>query len=102
MSSEIGMRPRWRELLFKAGWIATALSVVGVIGCWNPVPLLPSGQGGYRTNPWDEVMFLGSVSTSLLTVILAFFGRGLPRTVLILIGLLLLVLSTVGFVSSHV
>ena len=59
-------------------------------------------EGGYQTNPLDLKVLIGSVSLSLLTVGLAFFGRGWPGFTLIIVGLLLLLLSVFGFVSNHV
>jgi hypothetical protein len=103
MSSEVQIYPRWRKLLFRAGLFAGALSLAGGIGCWmNPFPLLPWGEGGYRTNPLDEYLLSASISASLATVFLALFGRGLRRILLIAAGLLLLALSWFGFMSNHV
>ena len=83
--------------------ITSVLSAIGAFVCWeSPFPLIPWGAGGYQTNPWDERVFIGAVSTSLLTAILAAFGRGGLRVLLILIGLVLLALSVFGFVSNHV
>jgi hypothetical protein len=102
MSDKIHERAQWKKLLFGSGIITSALCTITTVCCWRPFPLVPWGEGGYRTNPLDETVFLGSVSLSLLTVALAFFGRALPRFALISIGLLLFLLSVFGFVSNHV
>jgi|GEM_PF-5031477 len=102
MSSNTQMYPQWRTLLFRVGVISCVLAAIGTIVCWaNPFPLIPWGEGGYQTNSRDEYVFLGSVSTSLLTVILSSFGRGGSRILLILIGLVLLALCVVGFFNNH-
>lgn len=83
--------------------ISCALAVVGAVGCWeNPFPLVHLADGGYMTNPLDEYLLIASACASLLTVVLAAFGRGGSRILMILIGLLLLALAAVGFVQSHV
>jgi hypothetical protein len=102
MNDEIEPIARWRKLLFRCGIVAAALSTVSAIFCWHPFPLVPWGDGGYRTNPWDEHLFVGSVCVSSVTVILPFFGRGFRRVLLISIGLLLFVLSVFGYVFNHV
>jgi hypothetical protein len=102
MSNKIHKLAHWRKLLFRGSIVASFLGAVAVPGCWKPFPLISMADGGYRTNPLDETVFLGSVSLSLLTVTLAFFGRGLPRFSLITIGLFLLLLSIFGFVSNQV
>jgi xanthine/uracil permease len=103
MNSNSPMLSRWRMHLFRGSVITCVLSAIGAFVCWdNPFPLIPWGVGGYQTNPWDERVFVGAVSTSLLTVILAVFGRGITRVLLILIGFVVLALSIFGFVSNHV
>ncbi len=79
------------------------LAVVRAVGCWeNPFPLVHLADGGYMTNPLDEYLLVASAFVSLLTVVLAAFGRGGSRILMILIGLLLLVLTTFGFISNYV
>ena len=82
---------------------AGVLSLFGAIIClMNPFPLLPWGEGGYRINPLDECLLFASVSSSVATVILAIFGRGLQRVMLIAAGLVLLAISWFGFMANHV
>jgi len=103
MSEEIKTLAPWRRLLTTGSLVALALSAFGTVICWTShFPLIHLADGVMSTNPWDERLFWGSVFLSLLTSVLALFGRGLPRILLVVTGLLLLVLSTFGYVSNHV
>jgi Mn2+/Fe2+ NRAMP family transporter len=103
MNSEKQALPAWRSTLIISSLVCCILSVLGALVCFNsPFPLIPWGQGGYRTNPWGERVLWATVSTSILTVLLAFSGRGIPRILLIVSGVLLLVLSMFAYMANHV
>jgi len=103
MSEAAGALARWRKILFRSGLISCVFSIAGATVCWtSPFPLIPWGNGGYRTNPLDHYFLMGAVCASTLTVLFALFGRGRPRFLLIGSGLLLLAFSFYGFMAGHV
>jgi hypothetical protein len=80
-------------LLFRSGLLVSILCSLTVVSCWfNPFPLLRDGQGGY-SNIRNSILFDAALSAALLTIGLAFFGRGASRPLLAGSGLMLAIVA---------
>jgi hypothetical protein len=82
-----------RMLLFGSGLLVSILCSLTVVSSWfNPFPLLADGQGGY-SNIRNSILSFAALSTALLTIALALFGRGVPRVLLAGSGFLLAIIA---------
>jgi hypothetical protein len=90
-----------RTYLLKVGVFVAILCGIAVAISWkDPFPLPADGRGGYRVNRWSELSVDAGFWAGMLTVILAFSGRGAGRLLLAGSGILLLVLAY-GALLSH-
>jgi hypothetical protein len=89
-------------LLFRCGLLLSVVCALAVVCCWfDPFPLLPDGRGGY-SDIRNSILFKAALSTALLTVGLAMFGRGVARLLLAGSGLLLTIVAFGAFLSNGV
>jgi hypothetical protein len=103
MNEGVNGLSNWRMVLFRLSCVAALLSAGAMVVDWTaPFPLVHLANGGYSTNPWDEYFYNAGLVLCLLTVLLAFFGRGIARWLLIALGFVLLMLSFYGFMVNHV
>ena len=80
-------------LLFGSGLLVSVLCSLAVVSSWfDPFPLLPDGQGGY-SDIRNSILFGAALSTALLTIGLALFGRGASRLLLVGGGLVLAIVA---------
>ena len=94
---------KWRTVLFSIGVIAALLSAAAGVCSWVEsfsTTLRWSGRG-YRLNPLEGRILIAGISTGLLTMILAAFGRRVGRVSLVVIGLLLIVFNMLGWLGNH-
>ena len=71
-----------RMLLFGSGLLMSIVCSLTVVSSWfDPFPLLPDGQGGH-SDIRNSILFGAALSTALLTIGLALFGRGASRLLL--------------------
>lgn len=93
---------QWRIVLFRIGFVTEVISAaLGVCSWVHPFPLLSDGQGGWRMNPLGDWVFFAGLSTGLLTIVLAFFGRSLSRIVLATGGLLVLIFNCAAWLGNN-
>ena len=87
-------------MVFRCGLLLSILCSLIVVCCWfDPIPLLPDGQGGC-SDIWNTILFLVALSTAVLTIGLAIFGRGAARLLLAGSGLLLAIVAFGALLSS--
>jgi hypothetical protein len=89
--------------LFGAGIAVCCLGAIGVVLCFTvPFPLIHLPNGVLTENPWDQRVLRATVLASLLASVLALFGRGVPRMLLVTLGMILALLAVLGYVQKHV
>ena len=76
-------------------------ATAGVCSWVDPFPLLSDGAGGYRLNPLEGWVLIAGLSTGLVTMILAAFGKRAGRVLLIVIGILLMLFNVFGWLGNH-
>ena len=82
-----------RILLFRSGLLMSVLRSLTVASSWfDPFPLLHDGQGGY-SDIRNSILFGAALSTALLTIGLALFGRGASRLLLAGSGFVLAIVA---------
>ena len=92
----------WRVVLFRLGCVAALPCVIAMVMDWTaPFPLVHFADGGYSISPWDDRVFEAGLGFCALMIVLAAFGRGKRRWLLIVLGVFLLALSVFGFLGSH-
>lgn len=102
MSERVNGLGNWRMVLFRLSCVAALLSVGAMMADWTaPFPLLHFADGSYSISPWDDRIFEAGLGFCALTIVLAAFGRGIWRWMLIVLGVLLIALSAFGFLGSH-
>jgi hypothetical protein len=103
MSEGVSGLSDWRMVLFRLSWVAALLSAGAMVVDWTvPFPLVHIADGSYSISPWDGRVFEVGLSFCALTMVLAAFGRGVLRWLLIALGPIIFVLSVFAFVSNHV
>ena len=91
------------EVLFRLSFLALLMSALAMIADWTaPFPLVHFSNGSYSISPWDFRVFFAGLASCALTIMLASFGRGKLRWLTIALGVVLLVLSLLGFAENHV
>jgi hypothetical protein len=92
----------WRSVLLRLSIVAALLGAGVMVVDWSaPFPLLRLADGSYGISPWDDRVFELGLSFCMLSIVLGAFGRGIWRWMLIILGALLLVLSTIGLLGNH-
>jgi len=82
----------FRIAAFRCGIVVGLLSLLVSMSCWiDPYPLVRTSDGGYSI-AWLELAWKLAFGAGLLSLILALFGRGWPRLLLIASGIVLLLL----------
>ena len=93
---------RARVLLFRGGLLLSILCSLTVICSWfDPFPLLSDGNGGY-SDIRNSLLFMGALSTAVLTIVVAICGRGAARLLLVVSGLVLTIMAYGAFLSNGV
>jgi hypothetical protein len=93
---------RARVLLFRGGLLLSILCSLTVICSWfGPFPLLLDGNGGY-SDIRNSLLFMGALSTAVLTIVVAISGRGAARLWLVVSGLVLTIVAYGAFLSNGV
>lgn len=78
------------------------MSALAMISDWTaPFPLVHLPDGSYSISPWDDRVFFAGLASSALTIMLASLGRGKWRLLTIVLGVVFLVFSFLGFLGSH-
>jgi hypothetical protein len=78
---------------FRAGLLLSAFGLLAIASCWiDPYPLVRTPDGG-SSIAWLDRAWAVAFAASLLSIILAFFGTGWPRVILVLSGVLSLLLA---------
>jgi len=84
---------RPRLIAFRGGLVLSALSVLMTASCWiDPYPLTQTLDGGFSI-VWLDRAWMVAFVTSMISMILALFGKGKPRILLVGSGVLCLVLE---------
>ena len=77
--------PAWRRWLFRLGVAGAAVaSILTVLSWLAPFPLRHDAGGGYTDV--NSIVGLRSVIVSILPLVLAPFGRGISRILLLVCG----------------
>jgi hypothetical protein len=85
--------PNFRIVSFRCGIIVDILSLLLAMSCWiDPYPLARTADGGYSI-AWLDLAWKAAFGTGLVSVTLALFGRGWPRLLLIVSGVVSLLLT---------
>lgn len=89
-------------LLFRGGLLLSILCSLTVICSWfDPFPLFSDGNGGY-SDIRNSLVFMGALSTAVLTIVVAICGRGAARLLLVVSGLVLTIMVYGAFLSNGV
>ena len=89
-------------LLFRGGLPLSILCSLTLICSWfDPFPLLSDGVGGY-SDIRNSLLFMGALSTAILTIVVAISGRGAARFLLVVSGLVLTIMTYGAFLSNGV
>lgn len=84
---------RPRLLSFRGGIVLSVVSVLVTASCWiDPYPLVTTPDGGFSTAWLDRAWAVAFVAP-LISIILALFGRGWSRIMLVLSSGLTLLLA---------
>ena len=91
-----------RSRLFDTGlFTATMTEIFAGLCVLSPFPLRADGQGGY-SNIWNDVCLIAALVGSLLTLLLALLGVGLPRALLLIAAILLAMATYAAMLSNFV
>ena len=102
MNEGVNGLSNWRMVLFRLSCVAALLSAGAMVVDWTaPFPLVHLADGSYSISPWDDRVFEAGLGFCALSIVLAAFGRGIWRWMLIVLGIFLLALSVFGFLGSH-
>jgi hypothetical protein len=83
---------RIRVVLFNWGIFFSVLSVLITMSFWiDPYPLVSTPDGGYSI-AWLDLAWEVAIGTACCSILLALFGRGVSRILLVASGITLLVL----------
>ena len=77
------------------GWCLATTALI------DPLPLRALHAGGF-SDVYEDLAFEGAACTALFTIVLAFFGQGLSRLLLLVGGVLLFALDWVALLSNGV
>ena len=90
-----------RQFYFAGLGSAICGAVMTVISWAAPFPLQSDGSGGY-IDRWNSSAMMAALILSFATCLLALFGRGKQRMVLLVVGLALLLLSFAALLANGV
>jgi hypothetical protein len=93
----------WRVWLFRLGVVAAMFTLVCLGVFWSdPFPLVHHGNGDLSISPWFNRFFAITSCGAFATILLALFGHGAQRLLLVAGGLLLLFLTYGALLSNGV
>ncbi len=85
--------PGLRMGLFRVGLLLSVLGLFLTASCWlDPYPLTATADGGFSI-AWLGRAWIGAFVMLVVSTILALFGKGWPRIMLVLSGVLSLLLE---------
>jgi hypothetical protein len=89
--------------LFRLGIVAAMFTLVCLGVFWSdPFPLVHHVNGDLSINPWFDRFFAITSCSAFATILLALFGHGAKRLLLVAGGLLLLFLTYGALLSNGV